>query len=103
MNTILTQDYQKWWRDAGQFLEPADAMSNDPRGLELLKSWGQSLWEMKLPLEEAAIEEAAESKEASEKAEEALDDLKKNIADIIDLRDETTADLTLNKILDLVT
>lgn len=96
-----TQEYETWWRDSGQFLQPADAMSNDPNGLALLKSWGQSLWEMKLPAEEEAIENAQESADAANAFEEKLSDLKAVIVRTIGLRDGTPTE-TLKKVLELV-
>lgn len=36
----MTETYLRWFRETGQFLQPADAFNNDQEKLEMLKQWG---------------------------------------------------------------
>ena len=39
---IYTSEFETWWRDTGQFLEPAGDMGS--QGLEFLKPFAQSMY-----------------------------------------------------------
>lgn len=40
---LMTQEYETWWRETGQFLEPIGDIK-DERILALVKRCGQSIW-----------------------------------------------------------
>lgn len=73
-----TSKYDKWWRSAGQFLQPADIAT--PEKLKYLKSFGASMFEYF----NAEISELKADLEESEKnADERVNDLKQTIEDIV--------------------
>lgn len=42
-NMLMTQEYETWWREHGQFLEPMGDIK-DERILAFVKRCGQSIW-----------------------------------------------------------
>lgn len=73
---IMTEDYERWWRDAGQFLPPCDRMSGEQ--LDPFKQFGWEMWQI----------------------DEPVDDLKKDIVTILDT--STTNEDIVEKITELV-
>lgn len=78
------QDYERWFRETGQFVEPAGDLK-DLGKLDLLKAWGQSVYGV---FDEMVAEAKKESETATSNAEDAdenLRDFKTRIEQALDI------------------
>lgn len=94
----MTQEYERWFRDTGQFLPPCDGL-HDAAKLEPFKQWGWLVWsdaQAQLREAEKAVEVAIEDKEGT------LDDFKEFKEEIRDAAWDGTSDECLSKVRKLV-
>lgn len=77
----MTREYEMWWRDVGQFLQPCDRLEGE--ALEPFKRWGWEAWAMMQGELMTAKSEAEEAESDKEEAQEGLRTLRDEISDAL--------------------